>query len=133
MKKKFSTFNAICKAEKIDFEKMTAAFKNLPKEYKDYMINHLALVMIIKALNKQAAGKDWEPKYDGSETRYEVWCYAETDAKHPSGFGLSFYVLVLSYSCTVAGARFAFFDRETALHAIKKFKPYFIKDRLIIK
>src|SRR5690348_13047254 len=91
--KLLTTFKAICKAEKINWNNMEAIYNKLPAMERDEAINNAILNIIIRYLNKvDNNGKPWKPDYNNmSEPKYRIWFRVIADNKHPSGVGLSYY------------------------------------------
>lgn len=109
-KAKIKTFEAACKALKLDPEKCLPKVTGVPKHHQAAIVAHTKLVIIAEALNE-----GWKPNWqDSNEPKYWPWF-------DMSGSGLSFFVCVFYYSHSGVGSRLCFKSRELAEYAGKQF------------
>jgi len=117
MAQKIKTFEAACKALKLDAVKVLPDFSAFPKHHQDAMIAHTKLIIITEALNKvNNDNNTWKPNWsDSSEWKYYPWFDLS------SGSGLSYYVCDNRGSGSAVGSRLCFKSRELAEYAGKQF------------
>jgi hypothetical protein len=117
---KIKTFEAACKALKLDPVKCLPKVTGMPKHHQAATLAHAQLVIIVEALNN-----GWKPNWkDSSEYKYYPWFDMS------SGSGLALRHVVFRNSDTCVGSRLCFKSRELAEYAAKQFrklyKEYFL-------
>jgi hypothetical protein len=114
---KIKTFEAACKALKLDPKKVLPDVTAYPKHHQEAMIAHAKLVIIVEALNE-----GWKPNWkNGLWDKYYPWFDLS------SGSGLSFDVCDDRISGSTVGSRLCFKSRELAKYAGKQFEDLYKK------
>lgn len=115
---KIKTFEAACKALKLNPKKCLPDFSSFPKQHHTGMIAHAKLVIIAQALRE-----NWKPNWkDSSQYKYYPWFYM-------SGSGFSYAGYGGGASDSSLGSRLCYQSSEVARYAgkqfIKLYKEYF--------
>lgn len=111
---KIKTFEAACKALKLDPKKVTPTVTGYPKQYAAALIAMAKLIIIVQALNS-----DWKPNWqDLNQPKYYGWWDMNKDSNNRSGFRLVDVGGRTYYS--VVGSRLCFRSRELAEWAFKQ-------------
>lgn len=123
---KLDSFEAACKIESLDHEKVIPDFAYYPTKHQEGMIAHAMLVIVIDAANRIAnGGKEWEPDWSDHDTwKYNVYMY------HPPGRGSSgFRFNAVDYwdSDSYVGSRLSFFSDEVAEFVGQNFEDLYRK------
>ena len=117
---KIKTFEAACKALKLDPKKCLPDVKGMPKHHQEATLAHAKLVIITEALNE-----GWKPNWKNGQ--WDKW-YPWFDLSSGSGLSLHGAANRGSYSCV--GSRLCFKSQDLAEYAGKKFsalyKAYFL-------
>lgn len=111
---KIKTFEAACKALKLDPKKATPKIVGFPKQHAKALIAVGKLMIIIQALNG-----DWKPNWqDTNQVKYYGWWDLNKDSNNRSGFRL--YLVCARYLGSNVGSRLCFRSRELAEWAYKQ-------------
>jgi hypothetical protein len=112
---KIKTFEAACKALKLDPVKVLPKVSGMPTHHQEAIVAHAKLVIITEALNE-----GWKPNWkDSSEWKYYPWF----DMR--SGSGLSYNVYDLRNSYSHVGSRLCLKSSELAKYAGTTFKKLY--------
>ncbi len=116
--KDLKTFEDACKVEGLDPKKVIPDFSCYPEKYRESMIAHSKLVIIVGAANRLANdGDEWIPDFTNSyENKYEPWFYLKEGS---SGFRYGDYVYGNSYS--YVGSRLCFISKEVCEYVANQF------------
>ena len=126
---KIKTFEAACKALKLNPAKVLPTVTTFPVKHRNALVAHAKLIIIAEALNE-----GWQPNWnDSSEWKYYPWFEVKADEKNLSGSGLAYYVFAYWLSLTAVGSRLCFKSRELAEYAGKQFKKLYEEYFLIGK
>jgi hypothetical protein len=111
---KIKTFEAACKALKLDPAKATPKVVGFPKQHAKALIAIGKLMIIVQALNG-----DWKPNWqDTNQPKYYGWWDLNKDSDNRSGFRL--FCVSYGYDCSNVGSRLCFRSRELAEWAVKQ-------------
>jgi hypothetical protein len=124
---KIKTFEAACKRQKLDPDKVIPDFSLLPSHHQKAMVAVCKLFILAEEWN---AG--WKPNWqDNNEWKYYPWFDMEKDKNNPSGFRLNDAV---GFYCTdsYVGSRLCFQDRKTAEEFGKQFIDLY-RDFMVIE
>ncbi len=115
------TFQDACNVEELDPEKVLPDFSCYPEQDRKAMTAHAQLVIIARALNRQAnGGQEWKPDFaDYDQYKYYPWFYLDG----ASGFRFHDYDdwSTLSH----VGSRLCYISRDVAEHAATQFKDLY--------
>lgn len=127
MHTKIKTFEAACKALKLDPVKCLPKVSGMPKKHQDAIVAHAKLVLIAEALND-----GWTPNWNNhDERKYFPWFDVNASKNKPSGSGLSFYDADYWASFTNVGSRLCYKSHEVATYAGKQFKKLYHQSFLL--
>jgi hypothetical protein len=108
------TFEAACKALKLDPKKVSPKVTGFPKQHASALVAIAKLMIIIQALNDE-----WKPNWqDTNESKYYGWWDLNKDSVNRSGFRL--YYVYDFYFYSSVGSRLCFRSRELAEWAFKQ-------------
>ncbi len=124
---KLKTWESICKVKGIDPIK-SLPFQN-PSNDTEEGVNAFFQISTIREVLNDGKDADWS----SNESKWFPWPDVIEDKTKPSGFGLSYYDYVVTYSYTSVGSRLSFNTREKAKHAFTYFQPVYEKFMLITK
>lgn len=111
---KIKTFEAACKALKLDPKKATPKIVGFPKQHAKALIAVGKLMIIIQALNG-----DWKPNWqDTNQVKYYGWWDLNKDSNNRSGFRL--HCVDVCYLNSYVSSRLCFRSRELAEWAYKQ-------------
>lgn len=115
------TFQDACNVEGLDPEKVVPDFSCYPEQDRKAMTAHAQLVIIARALNRQAnGGQEWKPDYaDYEQYKYYPWFYLDG----ASGFRFDDYGFWYAYSSV--GSRLCYISPDVAEHAATQFKDLY--------
>lgn len=112
---KIKTFEAACKALKINPSKVLPVVKGMPLHHQKAIISHAKLVIITEALNE-----GWRPNWKNSnECKYYPWF------RMSSGSGLADRGCGYYCSTSLVGSRLCFKSSELAEYAGRQFKKLY--------
>lgn len=115
--KRPATFEAACKAQGLDPNKVIPDVSMLPEQDRKAVIALAKLCIIQRSLNG-----DWTPDWnDYNQYKYYPWFDVNPKEESPSGFGLSYGDCVCDLTVSGLGVRLYYKDRETAEYAATKF------------
>jgi hypothetical protein len=124
---KIKTFEAACKALKLDPNKVLPKVSSMPKKHQAALLAHAKLVIIAQALNE-----GWEPNWSNrDEYKYFPYFVVKATDKTPSGSGLSFDDCDRWHSSSNVGSRLCFKSYELAEYAGKTFIKLYEEYHLI--
>ena len=121
------TFEAACKALKLNPLKCLPVVTNMPKHHQAAIVANAKLVIIAEALNE-----GWKPNWnDSNEYKWHPYFEVRASKNKPSGSGLSFNDADSWNSYTVVGSRLCFKSRELAEYAGTHFKKLYHQSYLL--
>lgn len=104
----------------------------LPEQYRKPIETYYQLVVINRALNREAnGGQDWYPDWnDSDQYKWHPWFDMETYGDAPAGSGFAFHDCDYDYDLTVTGSRLCYINEEVAKYAgtcfIELYREYFL-------
>ena len=112
------TFEDACKVEGLDPEKVLPDFSCYPEQDRKAMTAHAKLVIIARALNRQAnEGKEWRADFTNwDQYKYVPWLYIPRGSS-----GFRFYVCVGWRTYSRVGSRLCYISRKVADYAATQF------------
>lgn len=111
---KIKTFEAACKALKLDAKKATPKVVGFPKQHAKALVAIGKLMIIVQALNN-----GWKPNWqDSNEPKYYGWWDLNKDSSNRSGFRLVYFYD--HYHASHVGSRLCFQSRELAEWAYRQ-------------
>ncbi len=122
------TFEGACKVEGLDPKKVIPDFSCYPEKYRESMIAHSKLVIIVGAINRLANdGDEWIPDFTNSyENKYEPWFYLKEGSSGFRYFDYDFWS-----AGSVVGSRLCFKSPELATYAGEQFVDVYRKFMII--
>lgn len=129
LKKQLKSFEDACKIKGLkNPKKVVPDFAFFPANDRAAMIEHARMVIIISAANQIAnGGKEWIPDYNDDN-----WKFEPRFAMGGSS-GFRFGVCGAWSSHSGVGSRLCFFDEDTMMYVVEKFKKsykvYFTKKK----
>jgi hypothetical protein len=128
--KKIKTMPAVYAACGVEKKPDVSSF---PEFIRDYMANHFDIIMMARAINTRDDGSIYEPNWNDSSDKWQVWVWPEASEEQPGGFGFSRSTYGRWNADTTCGSRLCFETEEQLDHAFKNFPEQFKQNFLIMK
>lgn len=131
--KSITTLAAVHAALNLDETTSLPNTSGMPEDEAKDCINSILYKRMVRAINQDDDGKDWEPNYHTGETGVQPYHVVSASEERPGGFAFSRSSCVFWLSDACVGSRHCFRDMARYHHALKHFPQLFLETQLILK